>query len=927
VTTARTGELLADVKTWDHASKVRDARTRLGVTQIELARLLNVSNVTVNRWERGKSVPSSAKLDQIALLTRHGSLETNAASEAMSRLAALPRPLTSFVGREGHVAAVAEALRAHQVVTLTGPGGSGKTRLAIETAGVIADRFTGGTIFVDLAPLSDPRMLEETVARIVCPVDAPRLNAAERIRSAIGSRTWLLLIDNCEHVLDSLTPLVGWLSREPYPPRILATSRVSLGVSNELVWPVPPLALDGDGSASPAVRLFLSRAKSADPAFAPGSGDTEIVHEICRRLDGLPLGIELAAARVSLLTPTQIRDRLESGLPLLRDNSRPTQRHQTLYNAIAWGFDLLDRDEQQLFERLGVFAGSFDLDAVDAICCDPLAPGSAIDGIAGLVKHSMLVVDQDRGGAHRRYRMLETLRAFALKRLRDRGEAEEMRDRHAIYFLELVERTLTELNGPEQSRWLDLIEADEDNLRTAMTFACTLPESDRMLRFATGLWRFWSVRGRIGEGRIWTERALEHPDPGPLRLRAEALKVAGNLANDQGDHVAAPRWYREGLVAFRQLGDRSGEVRSLSNLSIVSSMQGDYAGAKAKLDEALGLARELGDTRLMGNVLHNLAVVQEHLGEFRLAAERYAESQTIFEGIGDQAGIATVLNNLGNLARGEGKPNRAVQFYREALARRESIGDALGIASCLHNLGTAARILGDDPTAKNYLERSLAKSRELGNQHGIANSLAMLGLIAADAGNRERASELLVESLLIRERLRERSGMAECFEGLAALIIELEPVRAARLFGAAARERKNLGEEPEPFARQWLDDQIQALKLQMGSLRLADELETGGRLTVVDAIESALSVSRPGSTSSIPRPRSGFGRLSSRQREVIDLVARGETNAGIARLLGISKRTVESHISAIYSELGVSSRAAAIAYAQTVSGLNRSSAT
>lgn len=908
------------------ANHVRESRTRLGVTQVELARLLDVSNVTVNRWERGKSIPSSAKLNRLSLLTRHGITAHPVTSPDLKQSGRLPESLTSFFGRDALVVELAGAIDSSPVVTLTGPGGSGKTRLAIETARRVVDRFSGGVTFVDLAPLSDDRLLEELVVRTVAPVGDPRMPAIDRLRFALENRSWLLLLDNCEHVLDPAGRFIERLLNSPAPPRILATSRVSLGVQNELAWSVPPLALDSEGEDSPAVRLFLSRARSADPSFTRDSADAAVVLDICRRLDGLPLGIELAAARAPLLTAMQIRERLASGAQLLSDDSRTSVRHRTLESTIAWGFDLLNRREQELFERIAVFAGSFDLEAVDAIRANGSEQLSAIDGIAALVKHSMLVVDRNHVGERRRYRMLETLRAFALNRPRDQGEKEALRDRHAAHFLDRVEQAQVELLGPEQSRWLDLLEADEDNLREAMAYAESLEESERFLRFVAGLWRFWSVRGRIGEGRIWTERALAHPDPGPLKLRAEALRVAGNLANDQGDHASAPRLYEASLTAYRELGDRKGEVRSLSNLSIVSSMQGDFAGAKARLEEAITLAHDLGDDRLLANTLHNLAVVEEHRGYLELAAERYAESRAVFQKLGDQAGFATVLNNMGNIARAQGDLHRAEQLYRESLVLRESIGDVLGVASCLHNLGVASRVSGNDDSANAYLELSLARSRELGNQHGIANSLAVLGQIAVDAGNFDRAEALLVESLLIRERLRERGGLAECFEGLAATIAERDPVRSARLLGVASRERENLGEELELFVRDWLKRHSEVLQRNLGRSRFESELEIGRRLTASEALELALSLSHKAEGEPVAPTRAGVSRFSDRQLEVINLVARGETNSGIALILGIGKRTVESHLSAIYAELGVSSRAAAIAHAHKmgmVGGTNR----
>lgn len=901
---------MATARPGDRATIVREARKRLGLTQVELARLLNVTNVTVNRWENAKSSPSSGTMRRLAELTRIG-LPVGTASDHTP--ASLPRPATSFLGRDQELISVPAALDTHPIVTLTGPGGAGKTRLAIEVALAIADRYLGGVSFVDLAPLADPSLVDETVASVVAPTGDPHLTPLERIAQAVASEPRLIVLDNCEHLVSPVASLVDRLREVVVAtaPSILATSRTPLNALGEQVIPVLPLALGEDDDRSPAVQLYLERAAAADPSFSVRTVDRTVVADICCRLDGMPLGIELAAARTSLLTPSQIRDRLNAGVGDLRDATRSSHRHRTLTNAIAWGFDLLPPEQQRLFERLGVFAGGFDLEAVEAVCASPSDELPAIDGIAGLVAQSMVTVETDRSGLRRRYRMLETLRTFARQRLTERGELDELRRRHAVYLLGLVERARSELAGPEQSRWFDLLEADEDNLRAALSFAEHLPESDMLLQFVIGLWRFWSVRGRIGEGRIWTERAIAHPDSGPSPLRADVLNVAGNLANDQGDNAVAYLRYNESLALYRTLGNHAGQIKTLSNLSIISSMQGDYAVSVERLEAALTLARDLGDVRLHANVLHNLAVVEEHRGQLEAAATRYAESRAIFEDLGDTASIATVLNNLGNLARGRDDPTQAMVFYREALARREAIGDAIGIASCLHNLGVALRIVGDVRSAIAHLEASLIRSRELGNQHGAANTLTMLGLIAADDGNETLARSLLAESLLTRERLRERVGMAECFEGLAVTVIATDPERAALLFGVATVERERTDEILEPHAARWRERHLETLHSRIGGLAVERAMERGRAMSTADALELGISTADP----TKQQLRRSPGLLSDRQRELLTLVADGKTNAEIATIFGVSKRTVESHLNAVYTRLGVSHRSAAIAYA------------
>lgn len=878
-------------------------RRALGVTQQELATLLGVSSVTVSRWERGVSTPTRRirlRLDELAQQS-HGpsSGRTTVAGVLRTSLA----PSRSFVGRDTELAATRQALERDRLVTLVGPGGVGKTRLAAESVGEVSS-----VAFVDLSPLSARDTIADAVRMAIeaaadsARADAPLWEAAEAVQ--------VIVLDNCEHVIDAVRTLLLERPARQRRPVVLATSRSPIGVAGEQVLEVMPLPVGGPESAG--VALFRDRAELADPAFRSSPGDDDVIAELCALVDGLPLGIELMATQCRVLTPLQIRDRLLSAVSL-RTREGLGGRHRSLDHAIAWGFELLDHGTRDLFIRLGVFPGSFDIDAVEAIAA---GEAESVERLATLARHSLLIVANDARTRRKRYRMLDTIRRHAAARLAESGYGEEIRALHAEHFESLVQGANEQLGGPQQRVWLDRIDVEIDNVRLALAHAIDRDDAATSLRFCVALWRYWSIRARSAEGRAWFERALVRVGEVAPAERAEAFNAAGNLAQDVADHEAAARLYRAARSAFEASNNPAGQARALSNLGIVASMQGDLDEALSLLTRGLALLESLSEPRLTANLLHNLAVVHEHRGELNAAEQHYVRSREIFGELNDDGAMATVLNNLGNLLRADGKFVRARALYSEALERRRRLGDIYGIASCLHNLGVIARLEDQLVLALDLLEQSLAMSREAGNTHGAANTLAQLGALALSAGDVDRAVDRYIESLLIRERLRERAGLAESFEGLAAACARTDPVRAARLIGAAMRLRDAAGEAiVDASVRDELDRTVSEIRRRLGYEHSEAELQNGRAWTLLEAIEAALRVITGASHATRHRVASTRPRLSERQVEVIGWVARGDSNAAIADRLGVSKRTVESHLAAIYTVLGVSNRAEAIAYA------------
>jgi predicted ATPase/Tfp pilus assembly protein PilF len=730
----------------------------------------------------------------------------------------LPVQPTALIGRDDAVRAACAFMRSEtRLLTLSGPAGVGKTRLALQVAAELLDDFADGVYQVELASVSQ-------VARVV-PAIVEALNLAEEreqpllttLHDHLRDRQMLLLLDNFEQVIGAASLVADLLVAAPRL-RVLVTSRAVLRVYGEQEFQVPPLELPDlrrfppigarlvtpalvqpelvpDLALSPAIALFAQRAREVRPGFTLTETNARAVAEICQRLDGLPLAIELAAARCRALSPATLLARLNDRLAILAGGARErAQRQQTLRDALAWSYDLLDPAEQALFARQAVFVGGATLEAAEAICGgwglgvggwdnavltpnpQPLTP--ILDGLAALVDKSLLrQVETDDGAS--RFTMLETIREYALERLIFRDEAEALRRRHAHYYLRLAETAEPELTGANQAAWLKRLERDHDNLRAALGWALERISPDIALRLGAALWRFWHLRGHLSEGRVWLERALATalavPTP-PARLRARVCDAAGTLARDQGDYARAQALHEQALVLFHDLVDHQGIADALNNLGTVASEQGDYARAQAQLAEALALCRQLDDQR----------------------------------------GEALALNNLGIIAGEQGDYPLSQALLAEALELRRALGDRQSVADTLVELGTIALLQNDYDGAARLSEECLALSRELENKHLIADTLVNLGAIALSQGDPDRAAELFAEGLAHCRELGDVRNSAYCLEGLAgAAGAQGRPERAARLWGTAEALRETRGVPLPPAERARYGERIAATRAQL----------------------------------------------------------------------------------------------------------------
>ena len=606
----------------------------------------------------------------------------------------LPTRLTSFVGREGALAEVGRLLSAARLVTLVGAPGLGKTRLALELGARPSAQYPDGVAFVELAPLADPALVPGAVAAALGVDEQPGRPLVETLADHLGTARPLLILDNCERLVAACAELAARLLRAAPGLRALATSREPLGIAGEHLWTMPPLELPASElpptvaelGRSEAVRLFVERAGAVSGGFALTDLNGPAVLRICRQLDGIPLAIELAAARARVLTPEQIAARLDDRFRLLTGGSRlALPRHQTLRGAIDWSHDLLSEPEQVLWRRLSVFAGGWALEAAEAVCStDGLEAADILDLLTRLVDRSLVLVEERAGEA--RYRFLETIRQYGAERLREAGEEVAQRDRHRDWVLALAEAAEPEVRGAEQERWLALLDREHDNLRAALRWSHDrAAEPDLGLRLAGALWWFWFVRGYWTEGHAWLEAALARPGPASVG-RVRALNAAALPAQGHGETDRLRGLCARSLAMAQCLGDERGEMMSRWVFSLGSKEHAEYEAAAASVELGLVIARRLGETWFIANLLDELGHASKGLGDLARSSALHAECLAIARETGDTRHEAIALESLGRLAWAEGDHARAVALLGESLGLLRRVGDRRRLAIALSYL-------------------------------------------------------------------------------------------------------------------------------------------------------------------------------------------------------------------------------------------------
>lgn len=733
----------------------------------------------------------------------------------------LPAALSSFVGRQREQTEIRQLLASARLLTLTGSGGCGKTRLALQIATGLATDFEGGAWLVELAALTDPALVSGAVAAVLGVREAVGRPIAESIRDLLRTRRLLLVLDNCEHLVAACASLVNELLRGCPGLTVLATSRTRLRLTGEVVWPVPPLA------PTDARQLFVERATAASPGFSLSQRTADQVHEICRRLDGIPLALELAASRVATMSVQQIAGRLDDRFRLLTaGDPSALPRQQTLRATLDWSHELLTQSERNVLRRLAAFSGGFELDAVEIVTSDDgITVADVAELLTRLVDSSLVVVDNH--GAAGRYHLMETVQRYAEDQLDRMGETVPVRTRHQAYFTELADRLqLATLGGPDHKRAMDQLELEHDNLRAALAWAAERGDAVGELRLAASLGRFWEVCGRLHEARRRLESALAAGGGAPPAVYAWALNAAGRIALAQGALRTAAGYFARSLALYQAAEDRLGTAVVRLGQGALATLEADYDRAVTYCEEALTLFREL----------------QQPLG------------------------IGAALIDLGIAENLRGNDTRGVALLQDGLAELHAIGDRRGAAWALIDLGKASQRRGDSDAARGYLEDGLALCRELGDRLGTAHALVQLGNVARGDGERSaagaapgyrgfrlrlvarldgdpaRAAALYREALTMYRQIGARFEMADCIEGLACVAAVCGGFeRALRLAAAATVLRETDGLPLPPIARDTLHRALESARHQVGAAAAAAAWAAGRALSLDQAITEALS--------------------------------------------------------------------------------------
>jgi predicted ATPase/DNA-binding XRE family transcriptional regulator len=691
---------------------LRELRVAAALTQEELAEVAGLSPRAISDLERGeRRSPRHATVRRLAAALRlaadvQTTLE-NAARPARVSVAANPNtpglggPRTSFVGRAREQAEVTRLLAAHRLITLTGVGGIGKTRLALAVAEAAVPDRAASAVLVELAQLSDAVLVPRELASALGLRESADRPIVETLQAALAERSIIIVLDNCEHLLGACARLVDTLLNACPQVRILATSREPLGIAAETTWAVPPLAVGDSDLLSVdrlaqfgAVQLFADRARAVWPTFELSEHNAHAVARVCHRLDGIPLAIELAAARTRVLSVHQIETRLVDRYRLLAWGApNAPARHQTLLAAVDWSFTLLSEPERLVFDRLSVFRGGWWPDAAEAVCAGRELQPDEVRGVLHALVDKSLVVSAPGPDGSERFGQLETLREYAAGRVAARrdGSVEALGARHLAYFVDVAERAGQALRGPEELAWLDRLDRDHDNLRAALGWAAARDDGlEHALRLAGGIWRFWMVRGHVVEGRRWLEDLLARPSTVPPSVRARALDAAGTLAFQNADYDCAQARLEAALAIYRQLGDEYGVAGVLSHLGSLTFVQGHRARARAMFEESLAASRSIGDRAGHASVLVNLANMARAQADLDEAYTCLAKALELFRELRIRGPEANALHGMGNLAYDRGDLAQAVNCYRDALALAQQVQDWGCVARCIESLAAVS---------------------------------------------------------------------------------------------------------------------------------------------------------------------------------------------------------------------------------------------
>lgn len=869
------------------------------------------------------------------------SVDPSLSERSPSRLPVIP---TSLVGRQDDADRLVHLVRsgASRLISITGPGGVGKTRLAIHVASLLAEDFPDGVIWIPLAAVPTPDLVLPTVLQRLDVHESTDLTATDRLLEIVQSRRLLLLLDNLEHLL-ACAPDLATIALASEGVVLLATSQAPFGVRGEQIYPLQPLPVPDPMSApdrllhADAIDLFVQRAHAVNPFLAITDADATTIATICSRLDGLPLAIELAAARSNVLDPTALLARLDRRLPVLTSARRDVpDRLRTLRNAITWSYDLLTPDEQRLFRWLSVFAGGIPLDAIDAFPADSQPEArTGLDLLAQLVDRSLVraTMTPETGT---RYLMLETLREFGHNSLREEGDDDEARAWHAEWASSMTKDLSEHLVDAGQKEALATLGREWENIRQALGWTLQHGEANQAMTICASVWRFWSTRGMAMEGRDWIAKSLAATPDIVSAERAAVLFASGYLAEDQNDLVAAHRDLSASLMMAETLGDTTAMATALSGLGTIAHDQSDYARALALHHRALEAATASGHQRARAVALGNMGASNFFRADYPAARTCWEEGAAVVRDLGDRQGEAVLLGNLGALLIEMGDLPAARDVLERAVALHRSLNDVRSIGFGLTNLAEALFRLGDLDAPIGILAESIGYFVTFNNPRDAAVSQITQARILLARGDLHDAIAVARESLIALDRCGDDAAFAEAAEVLAMAALRLNAVGEARmLLQGAAILRAQVGSPVRTSLVAETEAAREAVRAQLGADALPDlidpDVPTDDLANEAIRIATALlqQVSRapsptaepgphpgmaPASTASGPADRTEY-RLSEREMEVLRLLADGKSTREIAETLYIAPRTAATHINNIIGKLGVSSRTAAVALA------------
>jgi predicted ATPase/DNA-binding CsgD family transcriptional regulator/DNA-binding XRE family transcriptional regulator len=884
-------------------------RRREELTQRELALQVGYSDSQISRLEQNQRIPDTATLTalfvpalhlereaewtarllELARQARIGELlESERAAEGPFLNNNLPALLTTFIGREYDISEVKKRLINDRLVTLTGPGGCGKTRLALQIASDLLPAYEQGVWLVEFAPLSDPAFITQVVAAVIGVREYSGVELSQAVIEYLSPRQILLVFDNCEHLLKDIAHFTDILLRKCPNLTVLTTSREGLGILGEAIWAVPPLSLPiqkpwtDPASAqetvdlylkSESVQLFMARASAVYQEFNLTLENGAWVAEICRRLDGMPLAIELAAARVRALSVKQIAERLDDRFNLLTGGSRIAPlRQQTLAAVLDWSYALLTEPERRVLQRFSIFAGGADLEAAEAVCiCECVQPEEVLDVLSHLVDKSLVVAD--RSSSETRYRLLETIRQYARQRLEEQGDEEACRDQHLLYFIQWAELLAPTIEGRDQLIVLKRYEIEHDNLRTALEWSKTNGKKAKEgLRLAAACSPFWSSHSYLGEGR---------------RHLAEAL-FSNNVKDRSSTHARALMWS-----------------------AILAYFQADYPAGQPLIEEALAIWRALGqeDHLELAVTLQIYGGFRMEVGDYENALPLFQESLEIYTQLNDKKGMGRRLGDLGWSAMRTGDYQLAQIHLEKNLALAQESEDKTGLNWAYSGLGEVAVRLREYTRASDLLEKGLALSRERGDKWQEATILGSLGWVALRLRNYDTLRKLLSESLSLRMDIGDKGGIAWCLEKLGeAAVLERQYPKSVTIFASAAALRLPIHSVIDPVDQPEHDSILSGLRSILDPEIFKACWEKGEGMQLRDVVAYALSEPVALIDQTPISDKAKFQGLSKRERETAAWVAQGKSNREIAQVMSVGEKTVETYVTRILDKLGFDSR-------------------